>query len=366
MVDFSPSEFARVRLQFARDRDAPGRRRQPVVSCNTTEPRRARCPRVLTRLRLKNFMTTTSLRLLALARAAASLLARAGRTPPSSVLACEPEWGALAQELGGDKVNVSRRHHRAAGPAPHRGAAQPDRARAQRRPGGLHRRRARDRLAAAAAAAVGQRRRSQPGQPGYFEAADFVRKLEVPDAARPRRGRRARRRQPAHPDRPAQHRAASPPRSARAWRSSIRPTPRTTRQRQADFAQRWNAAMRAWAAQAAPLKGVAVVVAAQGLCLPGRLARPAGGRGARAQARRRAERVAPERGARARCKRAAGEDGRSAPAYQDAARRRVARRARAASRPSCCRSRSAARRRQGSVRPVRRHRRAPARGARRQ
>ena len=39
------------------------------------------------------------------------------------------------QELGGDLVEVIGRHHRAAGPAPDPGPAQPDRARAQRRPG---------------------------------------------------------------------------------------------------------------------------------------------------------------------------------------------------------------------------------------
>ena len=46
-----------------------------------------------------------------------------------NVFACEPEWGALSTEIGGDKVQRLYRHHRPAGPAPDPGAAQPDRAR---------------------------------------------------------------------------------------------------------------------------------------------------------------------------------------------------------------------------------------------
>ena len=62
--------------------------------------------------------------------------------------------GAGARRPAGRRVGG---HHRAAGPAPDPGQAEPDRPRAQRRPGGVHRRRARDRLAAGAAAAIGQR-----------------------------------------------------------------------------------------------------------------------------------------------------------------------------------------------------------------
>ncbi|MCK7574811.1 MAG: hypothetical protein MZV65_02210 [Chromatiales bacterium] len=49
----------------------------------------------------------------------------------------------------------------------------------------------------------------QPGRPGYFEAARYVTHAGQARSARPLAGRRACRRQSAHPDRPAQHRAAS-------------------------------------------------------------------------------------------------------------------------------------------------------------
>ena len=84
--------------------------------------------------------------------------------------------GAGAGRRQGVRV---QRHQRPAGPAPRRGQAQPDGARAQCRHAGLHRRGAGDRLAADPAAPVRQRR-NPAGQPGYFEAAAYVRMLEIP------------------------------------------------------------------------------------------------------------------------------------------------------------------------------------------
>ena len=49
-----------------------------------------------------------------------------------NIFACEPEWGSLAKELGGDKVNVYVATSPAAGSAPRRSAAKSDCARAER------------------------------------------------------------------------------------------------------------------------------------------------------------------------------------------------------------------------------------------
>ena len=120
------------------------------------------------------------------------------------VFATVPEWAALAQEIGGDKVDVFAAtqglqdpHHVQAKPSLIARAA-------QCRPRRGDRRRAGDRLAAAGACAKPATRRIQPDQPGYFEAARSVHMLDVPEPPRPRRGRRPCRRQSAHPDRPAQ------------------------------------------------------------------------------------------------------------------------------------------------------------------
>ena len=70
-----------------------------------------------------------------------------------NVFATVPEWGALAEELGGDKVKVYTATNALQDPHHVEAKPEPDRARAQRRPRRRHRRRARDRLAAAGAAA---------------------------------------------------------------------------------------------------------------------------------------------------------------------------------------------------------------------
>jgi zinc/manganese transport system substrate-binding protein len=95
------------------------------------------------------------------------------------VFACEPEWAALAKALGGDKVSAYSATH--ALQDPHRIEARPSliaRMRsaqlvvctgAQLEAGWLP-----PLLHESGNAAV------QPGRPGYFEAAQFVAKLEIP------------------------------------------------------------------------------------------------------------------------------------------------------------------------------------------
>jgi zinc/manganese transport system substrate-binding protein len=95
------------------------------------------------------------------------------------LFACEPEWGALAQELGGDKVDVYVAT-----------SAKQDPHHIEARPSLIARARAADMVVCTGAElevgwlpAVQRQsanRKIQPGAPGDFEAASFVRMLDVP------------------------------------------------------------------------------------------------------------------------------------------------------------------------------------------
>src|SRR5574341_1794139 len=96
-----------------------------------------------------------------------------------NILACEPEWGALARELGGDKVSV----YEATGPLqdPHR---------IEPRPSLIARARSADLVVCTGAELESGwlpvvlresgNARIQPGKPGYFEATQFVPLLDKP------------------------------------------------------------------------------------------------------------------------------------------------------------------------------------------
>src|SRR3972149_4598599 len=86
------------------------------------------------------------------------------------VFACEPEWAALVQELGGDKVSVFTATP-AAGPAPYRGPPEPDRASAAGRSARLHRRRTGNRLVAGGIAPV-REQRGPAGQGGLLRGRE--------------------------------------------------------------------------------------------------------------------------------------------------------------------------------------------------
>src|SRR6187551_1734799 len=95
------------------------------------------------------------------------------------VLACEPEWGALVQQLGGDLVDVSVATN-----------ALQDPHQIQAKPSLIARARNADLVVCTGAELeVGWlpvllqqsgNAKVQPGQPGNFAAADHVRKLDVP------------------------------------------------------------------------------------------------------------------------------------------------------------------------------------------
>ena len=288
MVDYSPSEFSRFRLQLAADRSDPTAHRPPDLPAVHHEPRRPRCARVLGLDAMKHPCNLVAPSLLG-AWPPASACARRPRSTSSPA---SPNGRRSRKELGGDKVNVSVATTAHAGPASDRGAAEPDRAHAQRRPARLHRHRARDRLAAGAAAAVGQRQ-ARAGRAGQLRGRPLRHAARGADAARPQRGRRARRRQPAHPARPAQHRAGRRPRSARGWRSSTRRNAAHYQQRLADVLAALERGDRAsWEQQARRCKGMAVVAHHKNFDYLWNWLGMREVGDARAQARRRAERSA--------------------------------------------------------------------------
>ena len=159
------------------------------------------------------------------------------------ILACEPEWGALAGALGGDLVDV----------AVATGALQ-DPHQIQAKPSLIARTRSADLVVCTGAELeIGWlpvllqqsgNEKVQPGQPGNFAAADYVRKLEVPGQVDRSQG--------------DVHASGNPhiqtdPRNIALVAAAL------GAQRQADFMQRWRDAIARWTAQGALLKSVPVV-----------------------------------------------------------------------------------------------------------
>jgi len=194
------------------------------------------------------------LRIVLLLLALTALPARAGL----SVFACEPEWGALVRELGGERVTVYEATS---------GLMDPHRIEA--RPSLIARARNADLLLCTGAdLEVGwlplvirqaANPRIQPGQPGYFEAARQVNLLEVPSRIDRAEG-------DVHPlGNP--HIQLDPRnilRVAEALAVRMGELDAAGRglyeTRLTDFRQRWLKAITNWERQALPLRGVAVVV----------------------------------------------------------------------------------------------------------
>jgi zinc/manganese transport system substrate-binding protein len=175
-----------------------------------------------------------------------------------NVFACEPEWAALVRELGGDKVNVYAAT-----------TALQDPHRIEARPSLIARARSADlAVCTGAELEIGwmplvQRQsgnaKIQSGQPGYFEAASVVPMLEKP-------GRVDRSMGDVHPaGNPHVHldprnieRIASPLSERMA---SLDPSGKTDYENKTkDFLGRWRAATARWEKEAAPLKGMPLVV----------------------------------------------------------------------------------------------------------
>ena len=175
-----------------------------------------------------------------------------------NVFACEPEWGALAQELGGDKVSVYNAT-----------TAQQDPHRIEARPSLIARARNADLMICSGSdLEIGWvpllliqsgNSRIQPGSPGYLEASRFVVRLEVPKVIDRALG-------DIHPGgNPHVH---LDPRNiakvalvlAERLTAIDQANAEEYRKRAVSFLQRWESALQAWARLAAPLKGMPVVV----------------------------------------------------------------------------------------------------------
>lgn len=174
-----------------------------------------------------------------------------------NVLACEPEWAALAQELGGDRIKVNSAT-----------TAVQDPHRIQARPSLLAKARNADLLVCTGAdLEIGWlpvllresgNARIQPGRPGNFEAADSVTLLEKP-------ARLDRAEGDVHPQ--GNPHIQTDPRNigrvavglARRLAEMDPGNATFYASRQSDFEHRWSAALRRWEQQAAPLRGMPVV-----------------------------------------------------------------------------------------------------------
>jgi zinc/manganese transport system substrate-binding protein len=173
------------------------------------------------------------------------------------VFACEPEWGALAEALGGDLVDVTIAT-----------SALQDPHQIQAKPSLIARMRSADLVVCTGAELeIGWlpvllqqsgNAKVQPGQPGNFAAADYVRKLEVPSQVDRSQGDVHASGNPHIQTDPRNIALVAAALGARL--QQVDPAHASQyAQRQADFMQRWREAIVRWTAQGAPLKGVPVV-----------------------------------------------------------------------------------------------------------
>jgi zinc/manganese transport system substrate-binding protein len=173
------------------------------------------------------------------------------------VFACEPEWAALAQELGGDLLEATSAT-----------TALQDPHQIQAKPSLIARVRNADLVVCTGAELeIGWlppllqqsgNAKVQAGQPGNLAAADFVRKLEIPTQLDRSQGDVHAAGNPHIQTDPRNIALVAAALAARLQQLDAAHAPQYAK-RQADFTQRWQQAMARWATQAAPLKGVAVV-----------------------------------------------------------------------------------------------------------
>jgi zinc/manganese transport system substrate-binding protein len=173
------------------------------------------------------------------------------------VLACEPEWASLTAELGGQKVNVSSATN-----------ALQDPHRIEARPSLIARARSADLLACTGMELEtgwlpillrqSANPRIAPGQPGNFAAGNLVSHLDVPTRLDRSEGDVHAFGNPHIQQDP--HNIAQIADALSKRLIQIDPANAAYYQsRYRDFSTRWNAAMKKWEQQAAPLRNVAVV-----------------------------------------------------------------------------------------------------------
>jgi zinc/manganese transport system substrate-binding protein len=174
------------------------------------------------------------------------------------VFACEPEWAALTKEIAQDKVDIYTATN--AYQDPHHIQARPSLISKMRRADML--------VCTGAELEIGwlplllrqsSNDKLQPGQPGYFEAAQQVTLLEKPVQVDRSMG-------DVHPEGNPHmqldpHRIATVAEKLNERLALLDPTNAAFYQKNyQDFAKHWQQAMKAWEAKAAPLKGVPVAV----------------------------------------------------------------------------------------------------------
>ena len=175
-----------------------------------------------------------------------------------NIFACEPEWGALAEELGGDKVSVYTAT-----------TALQDAHRIEARPSLIARIRSADLLVCSGSEleigwlplllTQSGNSKVRLGSPGYFEASQYVVKLEIPKVIDRALG-------DIHPGgNPHVH--TDPRNIARIGQALEERMAEldaanadSYRSRGKSFLERWQTAIARWERQAAPLKGVSIVV----------------------------------------------------------------------------------------------------------
>jgi zinc/manganese transport system substrate-binding protein len=173
------------------------------------------------------------------------------------VFACEPEWGALAQELAGDKVSVYSAT-----------TAMQDPHHIEARPSLIARVRSADLLICTGSEleigwlplllTQSGNARIQPGNPGYLEASQYVAKLEVPKVIDRSLG-------DIHPG-GNPHIQTDPRNIARVAEvlterlAQLDPADAETfRTRSKAFLENWQATIKRWEREAAPLRGVPII-----------------------------------------------------------------------------------------------------------
>lgn len=175
-----------------------------------------------------------------------------------NVFACEPEWGALSTEIGGDKVNVYTATT---------GAQDPHQI--QARPSLIAKARSADvSVCDGAELEIGwmpmilqqaNNAKIAPGQPGDFTATSYVRLQEQPSRLDRAEGDIH---AAGNPHIQTDPRNILPVAKALAARFAQLDAANaaTYNGRLADFTKRWTAALAKWTAQATPLKGVNIAV----------------------------------------------------------------------------------------------------------
>ena len=173
------------------------------------------------------------------------------------VFACEPEWAALAREVGGDRVDVYSAV-----------TGLQDVHVVQARPSLIARYRRADLVICTGAdlesgwlpllLRQGANPRAQPGKPGFLEAARHVRMLEKPASLDRARGELHAMGNPHIQTAPGNIAAVAPVLAERL--ALIDPEGRAHYEAAAnDFLRRWEAAIGDWEARAAPVRGMAII-----------------------------------------------------------------------------------------------------------